>query len=84
MLSLGSQKSVRDVRGFSGFFLSQWRRLGPHLEVRRETQGSSPALKGISGSLWRFPWGVRHHLVLGHGTPLPSLGGKAVSGLLSS
>ena len=41
-------------------------------------------LTGISGSLWRFPWGVRRPLVLGHGTPLPSRGGKGVSGLLSS
>ena len=41
-------------------------------------------LTGISGSLWRFPWGVRRRLVLGHGTLLPSRGGKGVSGLLSS
>ena len=41
-------------------------------------------LTGISGSLWRFPWGVRCPLVLGHGTPLPSRGGKGVSSLLSS
>ena len=84
MLSLGSQESFRVVRGLSGFLSSWCRRLGPHVELRRETQGSSPALTGISGSLWRFPWGVRSHLVLGHGTPLPSRGGKGVSGLLSS
>ena len=30
--------------------------LGPHLEVRQETQCSSSALTGISGSLWRLPW----------------------------
>ena len=41
-------------------------------------------LTGSLGSLWRFPWGVRRPLVLGHGTPLPSRGGKGVSGLLSS
>ena len=78
MLSLGSQESFRGVRGLSGFLLSWCRGLGPHLELRWETQGSSPALTGISGSLWRFPWGVRRHLVLGHGTPLPSRGGKGV------
>ena len=72
MLSLGSQESFGVVRGLSGFLLSWCRRLGPHVELRRETQGSSPALTGISGSLWGFHWGVRHHLVLGHGTLLPS------------
>ena len=69
MLSLGSQESFGVVRGLSGFLLSWCRRLGPHVELRRETQGSSPALTGISGSLWRFHWGVRRPLVLGHGTP---------------
>ena len=84
MLSLGSQESFRVVRGLSGFLWSWCRRLGPHVELRRETQGSSPALTGISGSLWRFHWGVRCPLVLGHGTPLHSRGGIGVSGLLSS
>ena len=72
MLSLGSQESFRGVRGLSGFLLSWCRGLGPHLELRWETQGSSPALTGISGFLQRLPWGVRHRLVLDHGTPLPS------------
>ena len=58
--------------------------LGPHLELRQETQGSSPALTGNSGFLWRFYCGVRRHLMLWHGTPLPSRGGKGVSGLLWS
>ena len=40
--------------------------------VEVEPQGSSPAMTGISGSLWRFPWGVIRHLVLRHGTPLSS------------
>ena len=84
MLSLGSQESFQVVRGLSGFLSSWFRRLWPHVELMRETQGSSPALTGISGSLWRFPWGVRRRLVLGHGTPLPSRGGKGVSALLSS
>ena len=75
MLFLGSQESFRVVRGLSGFLSSRCRRLGPHLELRRETPGSSPALAGISESLWGFPWGVRGCLVLGHGTPLPSRGG---------
>ena len=37
MLSLGSQESVRVVRGLSGFLSSWYRELGPHLELRRET-----------------------------------------------
>ena len=41
MLFLGSQESFRVVGGLSGF-LSNWcRRLGPHLDLRQETQGSS-------------------------------------------
>ena len=55
-----------------------------HLELRRYTQGSSPALTGISRSLWRFHWGVRCLFLLGHGTPLPARVGKGVSGHLSS
>ena len=78
MLSLGSQESFQVVRGLSGFLSSWYGRLGPHLKLRRETQGSSPALTGNSGSLWRFPWGVRRCLVLGHWIPLPSRGGKGV------
>ena len=83
-LSLGSQESFQVVRGLSVFVSSWCRRLGPHVELRRETQGSSPALTEISGFLWRFPWEVRRRLVLGHGTRLPSRDGKGVLGLLSS
>ena len=54
MLSLGSQESFRVVRGLSGILSSWCRQLGPHLEMRWETQGSSPVLTRISGSLWRF------------------------------
>ena len=54
MLSLGSQESFQVVRGLSGFFSSWCRQLGPHLEMRRETQVSSSVLTRISGSLWRF------------------------------
>ena len=74
---------LSNCEGPSGFLSSWFRRLGPHLELRQETQGSFPALTGISGSLWRFPWGIRCWLVLGHGTLLPSRCGKEVSGLLS-
>ena len=71
ILSLASQESFRVVRGLSGFLSSWCRGLGPHLEWRWETQGSSPVLIWILGFLWRFPWGVSHHLVLRHGTSLP-------------
>ena len=64
-----------------GIPLELSRGLGPHLNLRREMQGSSPALTGFSGLLWRFHLGVRRHLLLGHGTPLPSRGVKGVSGL---
>ena len=62
--------------------LVQWIRASSHVEV--ESLGSSPALIGISGFLWRFHWGFSHRFLLGHGTPLPSRGGKGVSGLLWS
>ena len=78
------QVSFRVARGRSEFLSSWCRGLGPHLELRRETQVSSSTLTGISGFHWTFPWEVRSHLVLGHGTPLPSRGGKGVSGLLLS
>ena len=78
------QVSFRVARGRLGFPSSWCRGLEPHLELRQETQGSSPALTEISGFHWTFHWGVRSRLVLGHGTLLPSRGGKGVSGLLSS
>ena len=84
VLSLGSQEFLLVVRGLSGFLLSWCRGLRPHLRLRRKTQGSSPAWTWILGFLWRFHWGVRCHLVLRHGTALPSRGVKGVSGLLSN
>ena len=55
-----------------------------HVDVRRETQSSSPVLTWISGFLWRFHWEVRRLLVFRHGTALPSRGVKGELGLLSS
>ena len=55
-----------------------------HVDVRWETQSSSPVLTWISGFLWRFHWEVRRRLVFRHGTALPSLGVKGELGLLSS
>ena len=84
ILFLGSQDSFGVVRGVSGFHSSWCRGLEPHVEVRPEIQGSSPVLTWISGSLWRFIWGVRRRLILRHGTALPSRGVKWASGLLLS
>ena len=78
------QVSFRVARGRLGFLSSWCRGLEPHLELRRETQGSSPALTEISGFHWTFHWGARRRLMLGHGTPLPSRCGKGMSRLLSS
>ena len=72
MLSLESPESVRAVRGFSGFLSSWCRGLGPHFKLRWETQGSSPALKGIRGSYGDYTgesdvvscWGMELHFPL--------------------
>ena len=50
MLALGSQESIRFMRGLSGFLWSWCRGQEPHLELRQEIQGSSPALTGIWAS----------------------------------
>ena len=78
------------VSGKSGILSSCEGPLRIPLELVQVTKASSrveagnSALTGISGSLWRFPWGVRRRLVLEHGTLLPSRGEKGVSSLLSS
>ena len=64
--------------------LSWCKGIGPHLEMRRETQLSTPVLTWTLGFILSFPWGVRSHLMLRHGTLLSSQSVKGVSGLLSS
>ena len=66
----GSQASFRVVRGTSVFLLSHFREIGPHLELRQETQGMSPVATEISGFLQSFKKTVRPYLVLRHGTLL--------------
>ena len=78
-----SQDSFRVERGSSRFLLSRCPRIGPCLEFSRETQYSSPAATGISGSLSRFNKGVRPRLVLRHGILRSSRVVKGVSGLQS-
>ena len=46
---------------------------GPHLELTRESQGSSPVLMWVSGFVCRFKQGVRSRPVWRHGTLLSFL-----------
>ena len=94
-LPRGPEGASHVVSGKSGFLSSCEGPLGIPLELVRVTRASSRVEAGNSGflsssdkdlgdeSLWRFPWGVRCRLVLGHGTPLPSQVGNGLSGLLS-
>ena len=52
-----------------GFLSSCCKGIGPHLELRHETQGSSPVATRILGFLSSFNRGVRPRLVLSYGTP---------------
>ena len=47
MLPQGSPVSMRVARGLSGFLSTRCQVLGPHLELKPETQGSSPVLTWI-------------------------------------
>ena len=67
-----------------GFLSSCCKGIGPHLELRHETQGSSPVATRILGFLSSFNRGVRPRLVLRHGTLLSSQSVKGVSGILLS
>ena len=58
--------------------------VGPHLELKQETQCSSPVATGILVVLSSFNRKVRPCLILKHGTPLFSQVLKGVSDLLSS
>ena len=53
MLLQGNQAAFCVLRGASGFLSSPCRRIGLHLELRWETQVSSPFVKGISGNFLR-------------------------------
>ena len=57
---------------------------GPHLELRRESQCSSPVLMWFSGCVCRFKQGFRSQLVWRHGTLLSSLVVKPFSGFQAS
>ena len=84
MLPQGRQASIHIARGTLELLLSHRRRLGLHRELRQETQGSSPVGTVILGFLSSFIKGVRHRLMLKHGTPVSCRVVKGVSGRLSS
>ena len=84
MVPMRSQESFRVVRGLSGFLWGRCNGRGPHLQLRREPQGSSPVLTWILGCVCSFKQGVRSRLVLRHRTLLSSRAVKEVSGLQSS
>ena len=67
-----SQASFRVARVISEFLLSRFREIGPHLNLRWETQGSSSVVTEISAFLSSCSREVRTCLVLRHGTPISS------------
>ena len=71
-------------RGLSGLHWVWCNGRGPHLELRRESQGSSPFLTSITGSLQSWNRRVSPRHVLRNGTPLSSRVVHGVTGHLSS
>ena len=75
---LSCNGELRDPLVFSGILsscegrlrlhLTRCKGLGPHLELTRDPQGSSPFLTWISGFLWRFNRGVTLPVELRKGT----------------
>ena len=72
MLPQGSQASFKVARATSGLLSSCCSGIRLHLELRQETQGSSPVATGISGWLQSFNRGFWPCIVLRHGTLLSS------------
>ena len=81
MVPIGSQESCLVVRCLSGFPWGRCNGGGPHLQLRREPQGSSPVLTWISGCVCSFKQRVRSRFELRHETLLSSLAVKDVSGI---
>ena len=81
MVPMGSQESFGVVRALSGFLWGRCNGRGPHLQLRREPQGSSPVLTWISGCVCSFKQRVRSRFELRHETLLSSLAVKDVSGI---
>ena len=66
----GNSGLLSICEGSSGFFSSCCSDIGPHLDLRQLTQGSSLVETVFSGFLSSFNKGVRAHLVLRHETLL--------------
>ena len=80
MVPMGSQEYCVVARGLWGLHWGLCNGRGPHLELRRYPQGSSPVLTWVSGCVCHFKQGVRSRLVWRHGSLLLSRVVKGVSG----
>ena len=69
---LGGPVSTRVERVPSGFICGRCRGCGPQLELRPESECSSPGPTRTSGFLWRVHRRVSPHLVWSHASPLSS------------
>ena len=83
-VSSGKSGLLSSLKGHLRFLLSHCRGISPHLQLRRESQFSTPVAIGILGFLSSFIRVIRPHLILKHGTHFSSRVIKVVSGLLSS
>ena len=79
-----SPVSMRVARVLLGFLSTCCWVLGPHVELRSETQVSFPVLTWISVFVWSFYRGVRPRLLWRHASPLSSQSVRVDSGFLSS
>ena len=78
---MGNQEYCGVGRGLSGLHWVWSNGRGPHPELKREPQGSSPVLTWVSGCVCRFKQGVRSRHVWRHGTLLSPRVVKGFSGL---
>ena len=79
----GMSALLSGCEGHLGIPLDSLQEIEPHIELRRETQCSSPVVTGISGFLSRFNRGVRPCLLFRHGIIFTSQVLKGLSDLQS-
>ena len=72
-MPMGNQVYCGVGRDLSVFHCVWCNGRGPHLELTRESQGSSPVLMWVSGFVCHFNQGVRFRRVWRHGTLLSFL-----------